>query len=116
MSGSRAIQERFMLYFHRGSCHCVFLVAGHVRNVGHFLVMALPSGVVNFVAARVAVQEVEVYFPCVGMWLPCCSTLSATVLVPLVVSDDLCSSAVVPLVGGWDSSVTSLGLMVVVGV
>ena len=50
------------------------------------------------------------------MGLPCRPTLSATVLVPLVVSDASCSSALVPLVGGWASSATSLGLMVVVGV
>ena len=92
------------------------LVAGHVRNVGRFLVLALPSGVVNFVYAGVAVQEVEVYFPCVGMWLPCRTTLSVTVLVPLVVSAASCSFDVVPLVGGWASSATSVGLMVVVGV
>ena len=50
------------------------------------------------------------------MWLPCRPTLSATVLVQLVVSAAPCSSAVVPLVGGWVSSATSLGLMVVVQV
>ena len=105
-----------MLRFHRGSCHCVCLVAGHVRNVGRFLVLALPSGVVIIVSAGVSIQEVKVYFPRVGMWLPCRTTLSATVLVQLVVSAAPCSSAVVPLVGGWASSTTSLGLMVLVGV
>ena len=62
MSGSRAIRERFMLHFHQGSCHCVCLVAKHVRNVGRFLVLELPSSVVNVVSAGVAIQEVEVYF------------------------------------------------------
>ena len=71
---------------------------------------------VNVVSAGVEIQEVEVYFPRVGMWLPCRTTLSATVLVPLFVSAASCSSAVVPLVGGWASSATSVGLMVVVGV
>ena len=61
-------------------------------------------------------QEVEVYFPRVGMWLPYRTTLSATVLVPLVASAAPCSSAVVPLVGGWASSATSLELIVVVGI
>ena len=105
-----------MLSFHRGSCHCVCLVPGHVRNVGCFLVLALPSCMVNLISAGVAIQYVEVYFPCVGMWLSCCPTLSTTVLVPLVVSASPCSSVVVPLVGGWASSATSLGLMVVVRV
>ena len=82
-----------MLCFHGGSCHCVGLVAGYVRNVGCFLILALPSGMVNVVSAGVAIQEVEVYCPCVGMWLPYRTTLSATVLVPLVVSAAPCSSA-----------------------
>ena len=105
-----------MMRFHRGSCHCVCLVAGHFRNVGRFLVLTLPSGVVNVVSAGVAIQEVEVYFPRVGMWLPCCTMLSAATLVPLVFSAASCSSAVVTLVGGWASSAASVGLLVVVGV
>ena len=92
------------------------LVAGHVRNFGRFLVLTLPSGVVNVVSKVVAIQEVEVYFPRVGLWLPCRTTLSAVALVPLVVSAAYCSSAVVPLVGGWASSATSMGVIVVVRV
>ena len=42
--------------------------------------------------------------------------LSASVLVPLVVSAAPCSSAVVPLCCGWVSSGTSVGLIVVVWV
>ena len=51
---------------------------------------------------------------CVGMWLPCRPTLSSPVLVPLIVSAAYCSSTVVPLIGGWVSSATSLWLIVVV--
>ena len=50
------------------------------------------------------------------MWLPCRTTFPAAALVPLVVYAVSCSSAVVPLVVGWDSSASSVGLLVVVGV
>ena len=116
MSGSRAIRERFMLRFHQASCHCVCLVAEHVRNVGRFLVLAFPSGVVNVVSTGVAIKEIEVNFSRVGMWLPCRTTVSAVALVPLVVFSAYCSSAVVPLVGAWASSAASVGLLVEVGV
>ena len=45
-----------MLGFHGGSCHCVCLVAGYVRNVGGFLILALPSGMVNVISAGVSVE------------------------------------------------------------
>ena len=47
------------------------------------------------------------------MGLPCRYTLSASVLMPLVVSAAPCSSAVVPLCCGWVSSGTSVWLIVV---
>ena len=47
------------------------------------------------------------------MGLPCRPTLSASVLMPLVVSATPCYSAVVTLCCGWVSSGTSVGLIVV---
>ena len=47
-----------MLGFHRGSCHCVCLVAEYVRNMSVFLILALPSVMVNVVSEGVAVEVV----------------------------------------------------------
>ena len=56
VSGSRNIRECFMLCFHGGSCHCMCLPVGYVWNVGGFLILALPSGMVNVISARVTIE------------------------------------------------------------
>ena len=105
-----------MLRFHQSACHGVCLVAGHVGDVRCFLVRALPSGVVVVVLVGVTIHEVKVDFPCVIMWLPWRTALSAAALVPLVVSAASSTSALVPLVGAEASTAASMGLWVEVGV
>ena len=65
MSGSCSIRDCFMLCFRGGSCHCVGLVVGYVKNVSGFLILALPSGMVNVISTGVAVESFKIYFPCV---------------------------------------------------
>ena len=56
VSRSRTLRERFMVCFHGGSGHCVCLIAGYIGKVGGFLILALPSGMVNVISAGVTVE------------------------------------------------------------